>query len=308
MKKFFVFLLGFLVLGVIIYRQDIGKLLSYSQCDTPQTYKIGSIDQKFGLTRSQILTNIQTATNILSTAKNKQLFAYSPNAQLTVNFVYDKRAALDTQIINLRNQLDQKNTTLQQQINDYETAVALFEQKLAAINATIEEYNKQGGAPPDVYKSLTEQQNQLETEGETLNQRARQLNLSTRNYNLGVSDLNLSVSQFNYAIILKPEEGLYNEADNTITIYFASNYNELIHTLAHEFGHALGMQHVKDSGAIMFPYSTTSLTFTQQDIEQLTYACQKQPLPLHAITVFEKWFSTSTWPLIDVFKKSPTIH
>ncbi|MEX2013071.1 MAG: matrixin family metalloprotease, partial [Candidatus Levyibacteriota bacterium] len=85
--------------------------------------------------------------------------------------------------------------------------------------------------------------------------------------------------------------GLYDPNNNTITIYFASNYSELIHTLTHEFGHALGMQHVENSQSIMYPYTTSSVTLTPEDLEQLAYVCRKQSLPLHWLMVFQEYLS-----------------
>ncbi len=235
---------GLIIYSVPAYRQKAIKVFSYSVCDNPMPYKIGLIDARFGLSQDEALTDAEAATDIWSTAEGKSLFAYSPKAKLTVNFIYDQRQALDSQINQLNSSLNQKNSSLQQQIVDYKAQVASFEQRLSAFNAKVEMYNKQGGAPHDVYESLIKEQKALQAEGDTLNAKARELNLSTNDYNAGVSELNQDVNQFNNALAQKPEEGLYDGGNNSITIYFASNHDELVHTLAHEFGHALGMDHV----------------------------------------------------------------
>lgn len=288
-RRFLALLFGLLVLVIIVRSDDTAALLSYSPCDTPIPYKVGLIDPKFGLSGDDVLADTKTAANILSNAQGKQLFAYSDKGLLTVNFVYDERTALNNQINKLQAQLDQKGNTLSQQVNDYKAQAKQFEQKLAAFNATVEKYNKEGGAPSGVYESLIDEQNRLKLEADALNQRARQLNLSTRDYNTDVSSINKDTAQFNSAITLKPEEGLYDGNNNTITIYFAGNYDELIHTLAHEFGHALGMQHVNNAQAIMYPYSTTYLVVTKEDLGQLTYVCRKQPLPLFWMMEIQKY-------------------
>lgn len=298
MKGFLLFVFGLLCLILIIYlvpswQKNVSQLLSYSQCDSPMGYKIGSIDARFGLSSNDALTDIQEATSIWSDAYHKNLFAFSNDANLTVNFVYDKRQELDTKITSLSTQLQQNNEQLQQQIASYKADVTAFEKRLKALNETINKYNSEGGAPQAVYADLVKQQNQLKAEGDALNARARELNLSTNDYNASVANLNQDVTQFNAALAQKPEEGLfeYNNGVNTITIYFASNRQELLHTLAHEFGHALGMMHVQNPEAIMYPYTTSVLAVSPDDESQLRSVCQKQSLFIHWFYVLQAWLA-----------------
>jgi len=280
---------AFIIYAVPAYRQKAVKVVLYSICDSPVPYKIGSIDQRFGLSRDEALVDSETATDLWSTAEGKKLFVNSPKAQLTVNFVYDQRQALDSQITQLNTSLHQKSSTLQQQVASYKAQVASFEQRLNAFNEKVDGYNKQGGAPHDVYENLIKEQKALQAEGDALNVRAKELNLSTNDYNADVSALNQDVSQFNSALSQKPEEGIYDSGSNTITIYFASNHQELLHTLAHEFGHALGMNHVKDPQGIMYPNTTSSFSVSFDDNSQLAYACREQSLFIHLAQVFDLW-------------------
>lgn len=294
MKIINLIILAVLIGGGIVYvspqlRAKAVKSLSYSECDAPIPYKLGTLDPKFALSQKIALANIQDAADIWSKTYGKSLFTYSSTAVLTINFVYDQRSALDSQINQLQNQLTQKNSTLQQQINAYESDAAAFEKKLASFNAQVNKVNRSGGASPEQYNSLIAQQNSLNQEGQALNARAKQLNLSTRDYNSNVQNLNQNINQFNQAIVQKPEEGLYNGGDNTITIYFANNRQELIHTLAHELGHALSMLHNDDPLAIMYPYTTSSLSVTAQDKQLLDYVCRDQPLPILWLRKFTTW-------------------
>lgn len=294
MKVVLAFLAGVIVLSLVLYtvpsyRKQIVRLLSYSECDTPLAYTLGTIDPRFGLSRDEALSDITNATAIWSAAEGKSIFTYSPDAKLTVNFVYDQRQALDTTISQLNSKLKQSSSVLSQQIADYKAQVASFQQRLSAFNAIVDRYNREGGAPESVYRDLLSQQKQLNAEADTLNERAKQLDLSTIDYNAGVSALNKDINQFQNALALKPEDGIYNGADTTITIYFADNQSELVHTLAHEFGHALGMEHVKDPQAIMYPYTTGSLQVTADDMKQLTYVCREQSAIIHDLQQFDIW-------------------
>lgn len=293
--KAFLFTLIIIFIGVFViysvpsYRQSFITFLSYSACDTPLAYKLGYVDTRFGLSKSEVLSDINEATSIWDNAENKTLFTYSPSAFLTVNFVFDERQALTNSINKLNTNLGQNSSTLRQQINDYESQVEAYKQQLNSFNKTVQAYNNQGGAPAEVYQKLRQEQDQLKLDGDKLNARARQLNLSTVNYNAQVNTLNQEVNQFNADIAQKPEEGLYNSGNNTITIYFSNTHPELIHTLAHEFGHALGMVHAGGPAAIMFPYTTSYLQVSSEDRKQLNYVCRQQSLPLHWITQFENW-------------------
>jgi len=264
-------------------------LFSYSQCDAPVPYKIGLIDARFNLSREEAVQDTIEAANIWGNEKGKQLFVYKPKAELTVNFIYDQRQALDTQIDEMNDKLKASSLELKQKIAAYEADVKSFEQRLKAFQETVDKYNSQGGAPENVYNDLKKQEKDLQAEGNSLNARARDLNLSTRNYNGEISTLNQNIDEFNLMIAQKPEEGLYNSEDNTITLYFVNHHDELIHTLAHEFGHALGMDHVRDPEAIMNRYTSELLMVTPDDKKELDYVCREQSAIIHYLQMFDLW-------------------
>lgn len=279
--KRLIFLIFVVASGCIVFftpplRLLADKALQSSACNTPIAYKVGIVDERFGLSQADVATSIEHATSLWSQAEGKTLFTNDPKALLTINFVYDQRQALTSQIQTMQQSLDAKNSNLQAQIQSYYNDVNTFKQKLHDFNVEVDGWNTKGGAPPDIYATLTQKQKDLQGIGEQLNNRAKQLNLSTTAYNTDVNVLNQDVQQFNRVLAQKPEEGLYNPEDNTITMYFASDRNELVHTLAHEFGHALEINHVEDPSAIMYAYTTKKISLAQEDILQLQYVCRPQ--------------------------------
>jgi predicted RND superfamily exporter protein len=298
MKALKIIIFTILVITVTVFvvpqfKSKAIKILSFSECDTPMSYKLGSLDPKFGLSQTTTVTDIQNAADIWGKTYGKPLFINSITAALTINFVFDKRSALNTRIDQLQNQVNQKNATLEQQINSYKADVAAFEQKLSSFNAQVAQINKSGGAAPDVYNNLIAQQNELHAEGDSLNTRASQFNLATHDYNSQVQSLNQNINQFNQALTQNPEEGFFNPNNKTITIYFAGNYKELVHTLAHEFGHALGMEHTDAPQSIMYPNATSFLSVTSEDKHQLDYVCREQSLLSHWLQEFAVWLHST---------------
>ncbi len=268
---FVLFLVGF---SLTVFLNP--SLLQASACDTPITYTIDKVDTRFGLSEREVAGDIDKATALWSQAYGKKLFVYDPKATLTVSFSFDKRQELTTQIQKMQGALDEKSSTLQAQIQSYYQSADAFKEKLRQFNVIVEEWNKKGGAPPEVYDRLISQQEQLKKEGDGLNSLAKQLNLSTNQYNTDVGVLNTDVRQFNAELAKKPEEGLYSPSDNSITLYFATDRNELIHTLAHEFGHALGLGHIDDEDAIMYPYTTKKTSLSPTDVAELQFVCRQQ--------------------------------
>ena len=84
---------------------------------------------------------------------------------------------------------------------------------------------------------------------------------------------------------------LFMESGKIVELANANAYEKakLIHTLTHEFGHAMGMEHVKNSDAIMYPSTTSKLILTDEDRQLLDYACRKQSRFKKILYDFNGW-------------------
>ena len=88
-------------------------------------------------------------------------------------------------------------------------------------------------------------------------------------------NVNNKVGTINQNAGLQFEEGIYNPRDKTITIYEYTDANSLKRVLAHEMGHALGINHVDNPNSIMY-YLNNAKTFalTKEDETALVNVCK----------------------------------
>lgn len=254
------------------------KALYKSACDAPITYRIGTIDPEFNVTTQTLLSNVEEAGAIWSNAYGEQLFAYDPEGEVMINLIYDERQLLNTQVNQLNNRVKEAQKNLDPEIADYQRRAGEFQAKMAALNNDIDYWNNQGGAPPAEYEKLKNRQEALNREANSLQQEAESLNQSTDEYNTQVGELRQTVDNFNQTLTFKPEEGEYivENGEQKINIYFSDSQSKLVHTLAHELGHALSITHNDNTSSIMYPRTTDALTLSSDDLAGLQNACAEK--------------------------------
>lgn len=283
MKKIIWIIIIVALLGVgyqnrTVLAEGLQNVTFQSRCDSPIKYKIGTIDKRFTITPQEFRDNIETASALWGTAAGKELFVYDPEGPLTISLQYDERQSLNTQINELDIKLDEQNKQLEPEIKAYEQRVGAFKQKAAQLNNEIDEWNTKGGAPMEVYEQLTRRQKELQQESRQLQAQAAELGQSTDAYNSEVQELSQTVDTYNEALRFKPEEGIYiqDQDGRRIIIYFYNTQTELVHTLAHELGHALGMDHLQNQEAIMFSRTNNAVVLTNDDLASLQEVCRKR--------------------------------
>lgn len=281
MKKIFFLIL----IAVIAFTQknfiikNFNKVYYYSVCDTPIRYKTGYIDSRFNVSEPKLLADIKQAGDIWGSVVKKNLFVYDPKGSLIINLFYDKRQALSSQIIQYENNIENQKNQINPVVAQYEKDVAAFNQSKDNLNAEIQSWNDKGGAPPDIYNQIIKDQQTLQTEADRLNQTADMLNQSNNTFNADVKKLNQTVTNLNQTLEKKPEEGFFDGQKNEIYIYFVTNQDELVHTLAHEMGHALGLNHANSTDSIMYLFISSTITPSIEDREMLQELCAKKSFP-----------------------------
>lgn len=253
----------------------ITKLPTKSVCDDPVTYKIGTIDPRFNINEDFIKEKLEEAEKIWELAYGKDLFTYDPDSKLEINFIYDERQENLDAIVNNETSIVNATASVEEQNTAYEQKVEELEKQIEDLNKQIDYWNSKGGAPEAEFNYLTKMQEDLNKKVEELNTYADNLNKVVNEVNKNINSFNKTVSKFNDMIIERPEVGIYTSGEEKIDIYFFSDDTNLVNTLAHEFGHSLGLGHIEVKGAIMNPIMSENTKLSDADIELLRNYCNE---------------------------------
>ncbi len=247
-------------------------------CDKAISYTIGGIDSRFNLTKSQVLEHIQEAESYWEKASGKNLFVYNPSAEkaVLIQMLYDERQEISTQVNSEQIDVSQYKTSLQARVSDFNRRSDQLEQKVSAFNNKISEWNKNSSQSEEEYNKLVAEQAELEQQTKEINAEARTLQQSTNDVNVKIDKLNGNIATLQTVVKAKPEEGLYESASNTISIYYNNSRRELIHTIEHELGHSLGLNHLPNPLAIMYVQTNETLEPTIDDLRALNLICKKE--------------------------------
>ena len=291
--KLFFLLITLIILAVIFFRMP-------RPCQEPLSYRIGTVDDRFGLSRQEFTGLVGKAASIWGKPLSRELFGAEPKGMIEVNLIYDYRQEaadklknlsysientkssyddLKLRFENLKSEYEQKKEALMSDFNAYNARVGSF-------NAEVESTRQQRGAHEHVQRRLMMEKEELNSIRENLQTRQEEQKKIADTINSMMVVINEIATNYNFDLVNYRDVGnklgdefcegnyLSKGGKQTITIYKYDSSDRLVRVIAHEFGHALGLNHNDNTEAIMYRLiQSDSTRLTPADVTALKTRC-----------------------------------
>lgn len=260
---------GLLAAGALWWRERVRN--------QPITYQVGLVHGQHAWDRAAFEAALDEAADLWNEAAGRVLLRREPGGGLRVNLVYDHRQATVDRLRADGLRLDGSRASyeaLKERVEAFRAEFAAtrealerdlesHNQEVRRFNGEVAEARSSGGAAAEEVRRLERTREDLDRRLEDLRNRQGALKDHAEGLNGLIELLNQQAAAHNARLAAAEEtvaelgeafcKGLYRQegARRTITIYQANGRDDLVRVLAHELGHALGLEHLPEPEAVM---------------------------------------------------------
>jgi predicted Zn-dependent protease len=298
----------FLIIFVlsIVFTTNLNAETSYlardfnKDCSLSRTYKVIKFDPRFGISKGELRLALINAGALWNKALGKKVFreVFNKDADIDISLeyteglkVYLKAKEMLSKGLEINLDYDEFSEIQRKQRehgNDLKEKIIDINKKISEFDREIQLLQSQGRLTQTRRNYILSEMNRLRNDSRKINQEVHDFNANSTFMNDWAGIINNKQKGFREELsflnkmkkngIDYHEAGLYRRLGDKEDIYLKlfSNKQELKAVIAHEFGHALGLGHIKDPNSIMyFSMQNQPLTnLSKSDILALKSKCR----------------------------------
>lgn len=294
-----------LLIYILLFQSGKADKNDTVPCTQPLTIGAGALDDRFQIDKKTLENAISEVVHLWSSTMREPVVVYSKDAELKVDLVYAEEQQITDSERQFRDRLQSETVSIEvmerrfnQHENEYKRDVRRYDDDMKELQASIDRLNQwvntknlNGGFSEDELRQFESRKASIDKKSLALDQKQAELLQKAENLNRMVSDLNRQINQKNELVDeynrtftgeRKFTQGAYewNQTGKSIQVFQFNSLDELKLVLAHEVGHALGLEHVENPASVMYylmgNQKANGLALTEEDIEALQAVCNKE--------------------------------
>ncbi|WP_340104389.1 matrixin family metalloprotease [Rhodohalobacter sp. 8-1] len=305
-----IFITMFLAAGVYIFQPISAGVEAFKKtapCSQPLRYSIGTIDPRFSISQPELEEAVHIAVNTWNSGTERPLLSKSDGSprsgDIVIRLVYDDRQERTDREIRFRERIrsqqirldrrqllhHEKRETFEERSLQYKKLAERTSDSLGNLNAWVEEKNDNGGFAGTDLEELERRKEEVTNAQEQIRRKQQELDLLARAINREMDELNGKFDEHNdlikryneeFAGDLRFAKATYQKINDggVVTVNQFMNKKELTLILAHELGHALGLDHLQLPESIMHSQMgaqklNPGIQLTPEDIDAVRLLC-----------------------------------